>query len=147
MLGLIMSLTMNQVLVFQNLIGILLNSHLQFYFVCAEGGSAGKKVALLEHEVFFGNKLYAIHSPAILESKYIFYYCISGEFFDAFRSAMVGLIGGVSIDKFGNLLLPLPPSAEQKRIIKKVDEIMVLINQLRDIVGDNKTGSKGRPKK
>lgn len=99
-------------------------------FVCAEGGSAGRKVAHLGQDVFFGNKLFAIHPPSILDSKYIFYYCISSEFFDAFQSVMSGLIGGVSINKFGDLLLPLPPSGEQKRIIKKVEEMMKQLNEL-----------------
>lgn len=99
-------------------------------FVCAEGGSAGRKVAHLEQDVFFGNKLFAIHPPSILDSKYIFYYCISSEFYNSFQSAMSGLIGGVSINKFGDLLLPLPPSGEQKRIVKKVEEVMKQLDDL-----------------
>lgn len=99
-------------------------------FVCAEGGSAGRKVAHLEQDVFFGNKLFAIHPPSILDSKYIFYYCISSEFYNSFQSAMSGLIGGVSINKFGDLLLPLPPSGEQKRIVKKVEEVMKQLDEL-----------------
>lgn len=99
-------------------------------FVCAEGGSAGRKVAHLEREVFFGNKLFAIHPPSILDSKYVFYYCTSSEFFSAFQSVMAGLIGGVSINKFGDLLLPLPPAGEQVRIVKKVEEVMKQLDEL-----------------
>ncbi len=60
------------------------------------------------------------------------------------RGSAQPVISGISVYP---IIMPLPPLAEQKRIVKKVDEIMVLVNQIRDIVGDNKTGSKGRPNK
>jgi len=43
--------------------------------------------------------------------------------------------------------LPLPPLAEQGRIIIKIEEIIDLIDQLRDVVGNTKYQGKGRPKK
>jgi len=40
----------------------------------------------------------------------------------------------------------LPPLTEQKRIVKKIEEIVVLIDKLRDVVGGNKNQGRGRPK-
>ncbi|PZP22594.1 MAG: hypothetical protein DI599_15195 [Pseudomonas kuykendallii] len=43
---------------------------------------------------------------------------------------MTGIIGGVSITKFVDLPMPLPPLPEQHRIVAKVDELMALCDRL-----------------
>jgi len=53
----------------------------------------------------------------------------------------------ISGKKISAHLLPLPPLAEQKRIVKKVEEVISLINKLQDVIGKNVTGTRGRPKK
>lgn len=90
--------------------------------VCAEGGSAGRKIAHNDRNINFGNKLFAIVPDATVDSKFIFYYCITNDFYDAFSEKMVGIIGGVSLKKFKNLLFPLAPLPEQKRIVAILDE-------------------------
>jgi type I restriction enzyme S subunit len=90
--------------------------------VCAEGGSAGRKVGFTDREVYFGNKLFAISPKPTINGRLIFYYCLSCEFQEHFRNSMAGLIGGVSLNKFKQLNLPLPELTEQNRIVQKLDE-------------------------
>ena len=90
--------------------------------VCAEGGSAGRKIAHTDREIYFGNKLFAICPSPPISSRWIFYYCLSDDFAKQFKGSMTGLIGGVSINKFKELSVPVPPLAEQQRIVGLLDE-------------------------
>lgn len=95
--------------------------------MCIEGGSAGRKIGVLDRDVCFGNKLCYFNSQVVL-NKYIFYYLQSTLFIKEFSSNMTGIIGGVSIRKLKNIYLPIPPSEEQKRIVDKIEELMPLID-------------------
>lgn len=92
--------------------------------VCSEGGSAGKKVGILNQDVCFGNKLFAIqqYSP-ILENKFIYYFALSFVFKNQFNSKLNGMIGGVSLNNFKSLLFPLPPLYIQDQIVKKLEQL------------------------
>ena len=90
--------------------------------MCIEGGSAGKKVAILNQDVCFGNKLCCL-SPFIEIGKYIYFYLQSPSFIDMFNQNKAGIIGGVSIAKVKNILIPLPPLKEQCRIIHRLEEL------------------------
>ena len=46
------------------------------------------------------------------------------------REKMQGIIPGISRDDILSLLLPLPPLAEQKRIVARVDELMARIDEM-----------------
>ena len=91
-------------------------------FVCAEGGSAGRKIAHTDRDVYFGNKLFAICPTPTNSSRFVFYYCLSNIFAEQFKGAMAGLIGGVSINKFKDLSISLPTLSEQQRIVAILDK-------------------------
>ena len=105
-------------------------AHKGAVLICAEGGSAGKKIAITEEDICFGNKLYAIEIFSDFLPQYLFYVYQSSYFFQEFSSTTTGIIGGTSINKFNNIPIPVPPLAEQKRIVAKIDELMTLCNQL-----------------
>ena len=94
--------------------------------MCIEGGSAGRKIAILNQDVCFGNKL-CCFSPFVDMSKYIYYYLQSPSFIDMFNSNKTGIIGGVSIAKVKEILIPLPPQHEMNRIVDKIDEFVASI--------------------
>lgn len=99
--------------------------------ICAEGGSAGKKCGLTDRDIYFGNKLYANEVlDEGIEEKFILISFLSPIFFNQFSSSMTGIIGGISLAKFSNLVIAVPPEKEQKRIVTKVDELMLLCDQL-----------------
>ena len=95
--------------------------------MCIEGGSAGRKIAILNQDVCFGNKL-CCFSPFVGIGKFIYYYLQSPSFFEAFNQNKTGIIGGVSISKIKEILIPLPPIKELHRIVVQIEK---LFEQLR----------------
>jgi len=94
--------------------------------ICAEGGSAGKKCGLIDRDICFGNKLFANELYGQIPSRFVLYAYLSPVFRASFVAAMTGIIGGVSIAKFVEILIPLPPLEEQHRIVAKIDQLIAL---------------------
>ena len=99
--------------------------------ICSEGGSAGKKCAIIQKTVTFGNKMYAFKAfdEAILPD-FVLYNYLTSLFFKQFQQKMTGIIGGISIANFKELLLPVPPLAEQTRIVQKTTQLLDLVSKL-----------------
>ncbi len=96
--------------------------------MCIEGGSAGRKIGILDRDVCFGNKLCSFHVRGI-DNKYLFYYLQSWLFKELFSGNMTGIIGGVSIKKLKEIIIPIAPLPEQKRIVAKIEELLPLIDR------------------
>jgi type I restriction enzyme S subunit len=98
-------------------------------FICAEGGSAGRKIAISDRELCFVNKLFAIVANDKALPKYIFYSLQTNDFINQFKSVMTGIIGGVSLNKFKELVIQIPPLESQTEIVNKLDEAFVQIEK------------------
>ncbi|MFN7536249.1 MAG: restriction endonuclease subunit S [Burkholderiales bacterium] len=101
--------------------------------ICAEGGSAGKKCGLTDRDICFGNKLFANELYGQIPSRFVLYVYLSSAFRASFTAAMTGIIGGVSIAKFVEIPIPLPPLDEQLRIVAKVDKLMAQCDALENL--------------
>lgn len=115
-------------------------AHKSAVLICAEGGSAGKKCGITKQDICFGNKLFAIELYGEIEPNYILANYLTPTFFQQFTGKMTGIIGGISSASFSQLMIPLPPLAEQRRIVAKVDELMDLCDQLEQQQTDNLGG-------
>ena len=98
--------------------------------ICAEGGSAGRKIGITNRDICFGNKLFANEVHEGIHHRYVFYVYQAPTFFREFGARMTGIIGGISRSEFLSLPFPLPPEKEQNRIVAKVDELMALCDRL-----------------
>jgi type I restriction enzyme S subunit len=89
--------------------------------LCIEGGSSGKKIGLTTQDVCFGNKLLATVPHDLKLSKYLFFLYNSTHFKNEFKNLQSkGLRGGVSINSFKTIKIPLPP----------IDELMIIVKIL-----------------
>ena len=94
--------------------------------LCIEGGSAGKKIAITEETVCFGNKLCAF-VPLVVQIRFIYFFLQSPIFASIFKSNVSGIIGGVSINRLKEMYIPIPPLLEQKRIVSMLDCLLNFI--------------------
>ena len=105
-------------------------AHQGAVLMCAEGGSAGKKCGSTDRDICFGNKLFANELYGNIPSRFVLYLYLAPLFKSLFEGSMSGIIGGVSIAKFVELLVPLPPLSEQCRIAAKIDQLMASCDEL-----------------
>ena len=96
---------------------------------CIEGGNAGNKIAIIKEATCFVNKLCCFDIFGA-DNRFIYYYLLSNQFRNNFKEQMTGLIGGVSVKKLKELILPLPHITEQKRIADKLDEIFAELDKI-----------------
>jgi type I restriction enzyme S subunit len=99
-------------------------------FICAEGGSAGRKIAISDEELCFVNKLFAVVASNKVLPKYLFYSLKSEDFIEQFRGSMTGIIGGVSLNKFKELEVKVPSISAQQKIVLKLDAIFAEIDKV-----------------
>lgn len=95
--------------------------------LCIEGGSAGRKIGILEEDVNYGNKLCRFSPNDKLNNRFLYFYIQSPLFQEQFSGSMTGIIGGVSIKKIKAITVKYPDIAEQKHIVEKVDELMARV--------------------
>jgi len=98
--------------------------------LCIEGGSAGRKIAFINQDVFFVNKLACFNIQNPITSKYL-YYSLKADIFQAqFKNSITGMIGGVSISNLKNFYLAFPSIEDQSRVVNFLDHQTSIIDQL-----------------
>lgn len=72
-----------------------------------------------------------LNQKAILDSRYLYHWLRSRSFQADVESKMKGVAyPAISDSEFWQCLIPIPPLAEQRRIVAKVDELMALCDEL-----------------
>ncbi|KIX20062.1 hypothetical protein SY27_16230 [Flavobacterium sp. 316] len=108
-------------------------AHKDTPLICSEGGSAGKKCGITTNDICFGNKLYALELYGKIEPVLILSLYQTPIFFDEFQNRMTGIIGGISINSFGDIPVPIPPLQEQKEIVRVVEILFKEVEQLEQL--------------
>ena len=101
--------------------------------LCIEGGSAGKKIGILEEKVCYGNKLCKFDVKNEVLPEFLYYYLQSPIFLKNFYDNLSGIIGGVSISKIRTIEFEYPDIEEQKRIVEKIEEILPIIESINNM--------------
>ena len=99
--------------------------------ICAEGGSAGRKLGLVNQDVCFGNKLFCVVPGSDqINQKFLLRIFQFPEFQNAFAASMSGIIGGISLGNFKNLQVSFPNLQSQDIINQKVDHLFALCDEI-----------------
>jgi len=105
--------------------------------MCIEGGSSGKKYAMTNKEICFGNKLLASEINSKLSPYFFYQYYQSQLFSNEYIDKSKGLRGGVSINQFREIIAPLPPLQEQEHIVAKLKELMAYCDGLEQSIKES----------
>jgi|JI10StandDraft_1071094.scaffolds.fasta_scaffold14473_3 type I restriction enzyme S subunit len=99
-----------------------------------KGAGVGKTNVLLEEKAAISRQLMAIRAIRINRAYMLVYL---KKIFLEFQSLAVGIaIPGIGREDVQYRLLPLPPLAEQQRIVAKIDQLMALCDALAKQIGE-----------
>jgi type I restriction enzyme S subunit len=111
--------------------------------ICARNGSRALvgKAALIEEvpePMAFGAFMAIFRSPI---NRYLHIFISSPVFRQVIDEVNTNTINQITQANLRSTLVPLPPLAEQHRIVAKVDELMALCNQLEALLTTTQTDS------
>lgn len=94
------------------------------------------------YELIVSTAFAVMHPYAGLTTKYLYYYLRSKSFIDFVESKMVGLAyPAINDTQLMKGLLPFPPTKEQLRIVRKIDQLMKLCDELEEKVKQSQKDS------
>ncbi len=98
---------------------------------CFENGKVGIANNLTNGIGFGSSEFIVFRSKGKLDSEYLFYFLSQDVFRDAGAKVMTGAVGHKRVPKefIENLVIPLPPLPEQKRIVAILDEAFAGISK------------------
>lgn len=86
---------------------------------------------VFEHEPIASTAFGILHPFSGINNRFLFYWLRSAPFTAYAQSAMKGMAyPAINDEKFYSGYIPVPPSAEQARIVAKVDALMILCDRL-----------------
>jgi type I restriction enzyme S subunit len=94
-----------------------------------------KNIALIENELenYIGSTGFNVFKTLQVELKYAFFYLLTPYVNNSFKELMVGFNSpSITNDQFEKSLFPLPPIAEQKRIVSEIEKQLAKTKQLKE---------------
>ncbi|MBQ9395690.1 MAG: restriction endonuclease subunit S, partial [Proteobacteria bacterium] len=93
-------------------------------------GTIGKLYIQTENEINISRQIMAIHPYDMRNTRYVYYFLSS--ICDKLKEAGNGLIPGVSRKDILDSIFPLPPLAEQQRIVDRIERLFAKLNEARE---------------
>lgn len=93
-------------------------------------GTIGKMAVLDEEKVHIARQIMAIRPFGNVNKEYIMF-CVK-NYINLLNSKAKSMIPGIERRNVLNLLIPVPPIEEQERIVKKLNEILPLVEELQE---------------
>jgi type I restriction enzyme S subunit len=94
------------------------------------GGSIGK-TAIVDRHVSCNQQINSVSAAECIEPRFVLTALRSGDFQNEVMSrAAQGTLPIISKGKWETIRIPIPPQAEQRRIVTKVDQLMALVDEL-----------------
>ena len=99
--------------------------------MCMTGGTVGKACLLeqISEEMYLNQRVAMIRSMHV-DLRYLYSILISPYIREIIGSQKTSTNDNISMDTINHLLLPLPPLAEQHRIVSKVEELFAVLDRL-----------------
>lgn len=99
-----------------------------------------KNIAIVEDEKdnYIGSTGFNVFKTLNTELKYVFYYLLTPYVNNSFKDLMVGFNSpSITNEQFEKSLFPLPPLAEQKRIVAEIEKQFAKTKQLKEHIISN----------
>jgi len=97
--------------------------------VISRAGTVGLSFRIKEvpNDAVFASYLIRF-KPILVESKFIEYFLLSADYWNEITEASAGIaVQNINAPKISNISIPLPPLAEQNRIVEKLDKLFASI--------------------
>lgn len=92
-----------------------------------------------DYENYIGSTGFNVFKPIIADTKFVFYFFLTNYVIRLYKSMMQGFNSpSINNSQFENTLFPLPPLAEQKEIVAKVESLLSKVTELEEQIQERK---------